>query len=42
MVEAMAFVSGGAEEEILLMNENLAAENEILKSKIIQYRCNIL
>lgn len=34
MVEAMALVSGRVEEEILLRNEYLAAENEILKSKI--------
>lgn len=34
MVEAMALVSGRIEEEILLRNEYLAAENEILKSKI--------
>jgi hypothetical protein len=34
MVEAMALVSGRVEKEILLRNEYLAAENEILKSKI--------
>ena len=34
MVEAMALVSGRVEEEILLRNEYLAAENKILKSKI--------
>ncbi len=34
IVEAMALVSGCVEEEILLRNEYLAAENEILKSKI--------
>ena len=34
MVEAMALVSGRVEEEILLRNEYLAAENEILKTKI--------
>lgn len=34
MVEAMVLVSGRVEEEILLRNEYLAAENEILKSKI--------
>ena len=33
-IEALALVSGGVEEEILLRNEYLAAENEILKSKI--------
>jgi len=31
---ALALVSGGVEEEILLRNEYLEAENEILKSKI--------
>ena len=34
IVEAMALVSGRVEKEILLRNEYLAAENEILKSKI--------
>ena len=34
MVEAMALVSGRADEELLLRNEYLVAENEILKSKI--------
>jgi len=34
MVEAMALVSGRVEEEILMRNEYLAAENEILKTKI--------
>jgi len=34
MVEALALVSGRVEKEILLRNEYLAAENEILKSKI--------
>ena len=34
MVEAMALVSGQVEKEILMRNEYLAAENEILKSKI--------
>ncbi len=34
LVEALALVSGRVEEEILLRNEYLAAENEILKSKI--------
>ncbi len=33
-VEVMALVSGRVEKEILLRNEYLAAENEILKSKI--------
>ena len=33
-VEALALVSGRVEEEILLRNEYLAAENEILKLKI--------
>ena len=33
-IEALALVSGGVEEEILLRNEYLEAENEILKSKI--------
>lgn len=34
MVEAMSLVSGRVEKKILLRNEYLAAENEILKSKI--------
>ncbi|NQU66183.1 MAG: hypothetical protein HQ517_18135 [SAR324 cluster bacterium] len=34
MVEAMPLVSRRVQEEILLRNEYLAAENEILKSKI--------
>ena len=34
MVEALALISGRVEKEILLRNEYLAAENEILKSKI--------
>ena len=34
MVEELALVSGRVEKEILLRNEYLAAENEILKSKI--------
>ena len=34
MVEAMALVSGRVDQELLLRNEYLAAENEILKSKI--------
>mgnify|MGYP000451109739 CR=1 FL=1 len=34
MVDTMAMVSSRVEEEILLRNEYLAAENEILKSKI--------
>ena len=33
-VEVMALVTGRVEKEILLRNEYLAAENEILKSKI--------
>ena len=33
-VEALALVSGRVEEELLLRNEYLAAENEILKSKL--------
>lgn len=33
-VEALALVSGKVEEELLLRNEYLAAENEILKSKL--------
>jgi len=33
-VEALALVSGRVDEELLLRNEYLAAENEILKSKI--------
>lgn len=33
-VEAIALVSGRVEEELLLRNEYLAAENEILKSKL--------
>jgi len=32
--EALALVSGRVEEELLLRNEYLAAENEILKSKL--------
>ena len=39
MVEAMALISGHVEEEILLRNEYLAAENEILKSKIKKPLC---
>lgn len=34
MVEALSLVCGRGEEEILLRNEYLAAENEILKSKL--------
>jgi hypothetical protein len=34
MVEALTLVSGRVEEEILLRNEYLAAENEILKLKL--------
>ena len=37
MVEAMALVTGCVEEEILSENEYLAAENEILKSKISRF-----
>jgi putative transposase len=33
-VEVLALVSGKVEEELLLRNEYLVAENEILKSKI--------
>lgn len=33
-IEALALISGKVEEEILVRNEYLAAENEILKSKI--------
>ena len=33
-VKALALVSGQVDEELLLRNEYLAAENEILKSKI--------
>ena len=33
-IEALALVSGKVEEELLLRNEYLAAENEILKSKL--------
>jgi hypothetical protein len=33
-VETLALVSGRVEKEILLRNEYLAAENEILKSKL--------
>jgi hypothetical protein len=33
-VEALALVCGRVEEELLLRNEYLAAENEILKSKL--------
>jgi hypothetical protein len=32
--EALALVSGRVDEELLLRNEYLAAENEILKSKL--------
>jgi putative transposase len=35
-VEALALVTGKVEEEILLRNEYLAAENEILKSKLVK------
>jgi putative transposase len=35
-IEALALVSGKVEEEILLRNEYLAAENEILKSKLVK------
>jgi hypothetical protein len=34
-VEALALVSGKVEQELLLRNEYLAAENEILKSKLV-------
>ena len=33
-VEALALVSGRVEEELLIRNEYLAAENRILKSKL--------
>ena len=33
-LEALALISGKVEEEILIRNEYLAAENEILKSKL--------
>ena len=33
-VEALALVSGRVDDELLLRNEYLAAENEILKSKL--------
>ena len=33
-IEALALVSGKVEQELLLRNEYLAAENEILKSKL--------
>jgi putative transposase len=33
-LEALALISGMVEEEILIRNEYLAAENEILKSKL--------
>lgn len=33
-IEALALVSGHVEEELLKRNEYLAAENEILRSKI--------
>ncbi len=35
-VEALALVSGKVEEELLLRNEYLAAENAILKSKLVK------
>ena len=34
VVEALALVAGHVEEEVLLRNEYLAAENEILRSKL--------
>ena len=34
VVEALALASGRVDEELLLRNEYLAAENEILKSKL--------
>ena len=34
VVEALALVSGKVEQELILRNEYLAAENEILKSKL--------
>ena len=33
-VEALAMISGHVEEELLTRNEYLAAENQILKSKL--------
>ncbi len=33
-LEALALISGKVEEELLIRNEYLAAENEILKSKL--------
>ncbi len=33
-LEALVLISGKVEEEILIRNEYLAAENEILKSKL--------
>jgi hypothetical protein len=33
-VEALALVGGDVDEELLLRNEYLAAENEILRSKL--------
>ncbi len=33
-IEALALVSGHVDEELLIRNEYLAAENEILKSKL--------
>ncbi len=33
-IEALALVAGHVEEELLLRNEYLAAENEILRSKL--------
>ena len=33
-IEALALISGHVEEEFLIRNEYLAAENEILKSKL--------
>ncbi len=39
MVEAMALVSGRVDQELLLRNEYLAAENEILKSKLNRPLC---
>ena len=40
-VEALALVSGRVDEELLLRNEYLAAEDDVLKSKITHNRENI-
>ncbi|MGA1870156.1 MAG: hypothetical protein ACMUJM_16590 [bacterium] len=39
-IEALALVGGYVDEELLIRNEYLAAENEILKSKIESFHLN--